>query len=78
MNYLLDTVSAISNRKVNYSQFKSNLNDSKKTMSDATYIKKLIGVKPEIKLEEGIVKTVDWAKQNEIMDNLRKWVRSVK
>jgi UDP-glucuronate 4-epimerase len=47
-------------------------------MSDAAYIKKLIGVKPEIKLEEGIVKTVDWAKQNEIMDNLRKWVRSVK
>ncbi len=78
MNYLMDTVSAISNRKVNYSQFKSNLNDSKKTMSDATYIKKLIGVKPEIKLEEGIVKTVDWAKQNEIMDNLRKWVKSVK
>ena len=54
------------------------VNDSKKTMSDATYIKKLIGVKPEIKLEEGIVKTVDWAKQNEIMDNLRKWVKSVK
>jgi UDP-glucuronate 4-epimerase len=78
MNYLMDVVSATANKKVNFRQFKSNLNDSKKTMSDATYITKLIGTKPEIRLEEGIVETLNWSKQNEIINNLSKWVKSVK
>jgi UDP-glucuronate 4-epimerase len=77
MNYLLNVVGATTNKKVNYKQSQSNLNDSKKTMSDATYIKKLIGAKPEIKLEDGIIETINWAKQSEIMNNLGKWVKSV-
>lgn len=77
MNYLLNVVGATTNKKVKYKQSQSNLNDSKKTMSDPTYIKKLIGAKPEIKLEDGIIETINWAKQNEIMNNLGKWVKSV-
>lgn len=77
MNYLLNVVGTTTNKKVNYKQSQSNLNDLKKTMSDATYIKKLIGAKPEIKLEDGIIETINWAKQNEIMSNLGKWVKSV-
>lgn len=78
MNNLLNIVSTIANKKVSYRKFNANLNDSKKTMSDSTYLKKLIGTKPEIKLEEGILKTFSWAKQNEIMNHLGKWVKSVK
>ena len=77
MNYLLNVVGATTNKKVKYKQSQSNLNDSKKTMSDPTYIKKLIGAKLEIKLEDGIIETINWAKQNEIMNNLGKWVKSV-
>jgi nucleoside-diphosphate-sugar epimerase len=47
-------------------------------MSDSTYINKLIGSKPEIKLEEGIIDTINWAKQNNIIINLEKWVKSVR
>jgi UDP-glucuronate 4-epimerase len=78
MNYLLNVVSKTANKEVKFKRSQSNLSDSKKTMSDSTYINKLIGSKPEIKLEEGIIDTINWAKQNYIMINLEKWVKSVR
>jgi UDP-glucuronate 4-epimerase len=78
MNYLLNVVSKTANKEVKFKRSQSNLSDSKKTMSDSTYINKLIGSKPEIKLEEGIIDTINWAKQNNIIINLEKWVKSVR
>ena len=54
------------------------MKDTTKTMSDASYIQKLIGSKPSTKLEDGISVTIDWASRNEISLNLDKWVKSVK
>jgi UDP-glucuronate 4-epimerase len=78
MNYLLNVISTTTNKEVKFKRSHSNLSDSKKTMSDSTYINKLIGSKPEIKLEEGIIDTINWAKQNNIIINLEKWVKSVR
>ena len=77
MNYLLETVSSISKNEVKFNRFNSNLNDAKKTMSDSKYIESLIGTKPSTKLEEGIVKTIEWALRKDISSNLNKWVKSV-
>ena len=78
MNYLLEVVNSITDKQVSFNRLESNLNDARKTMSDATYIKKLIGSKPSTKLEDGISMTIDWASRNEISVNLDKWVKSVK
>ena len=78
MNYLLGIVGSLTGKKVSFERFETNLNDARKTMSDSTYIQKLIGSKPSTKLEDGISLTIDWASRNEISSNLDKWVRSVK
>lgn len=78
MNFLLETVSSLTGKKVSFERFKTNLNDAIKTMSDASYLQKLIGSKPSIILEDGISKTIEWASKNEISTNLDKWVKSVK
>ena len=77
MNYLLQTVSSISKNEVKFNRLNSNSNDAKKTMSDSKYIESLIGSKPNTKLEDGIAKTIEWAKRKDISSNLNNWVKSV-
>ena len=78
MNYLLETVGKLSSKEVEYTRQSGNQNDAKKTMSDSTYIQSLIGSKPSTKLEDGIAKTIEWAKRADISPNLNSWVNSVK
>jgi UDP-glucuronate 4-epimerase len=78
MNYLMEVVGSLTGKKVSFERFETNLNDARKTMSDASYIQNLIGSKPSTKLEDGISKTIEWASRNEISANLDKWVTSVK
>lgn len=78
MNYLLDNVNQISKTKVEFNRLYSNSNDTKKTMSDSKFIQSLIGSKPEIKLEDGIKMTYQWALQSDISAQLKTWVKSVK
>ena len=78
MNYLLETVGKLSSKEVEYTRQSGNQNDAKKTMSDSTYIQSLIGSRPSTKLEDGIAKTIKWAKRADISPNLNSWVNSVK
>ena len=78
MNYLMEVVGSLTGKKVSFERFETNLNDARKTMSDASYIQNLIASKPSTKLEDGISKTIEWASRNEISTNLDKWVKSVK
>ena len=78
MNYLLETVGKLSSKEVVYTRQNGNQNDAKKTMSDSTYIQSLIGSKPSTKLEDGIAKTIEWAKRADISSSLNSWVNSVK
>ena len=77
MNYLLQTVNSLSKNEVKFNRLNSNTNDAKKTMSDSKYIESLIGSKPSTKLEDGIVKTIEWAMREDISPNLNNWVKSV-
>jgi UDP-glucuronate 4-epimerase len=78
MNYLMEVVGSLTGKKVSFERFETNLNDARKTMSDASYVQNLIGSKPSTKLEDGISTTIEWASRNEISANLDKWVKSVK
>jgi UDP-glucuronate 4-epimerase len=77
MSYLLQTVSSISRNEVKFNRLNPNSNDAKKTMSDSRYIESLIGSKPNIKLEDGIARTIEWAMRDDISLNLNNWVKSV-
>ena len=77
INYLLQTVSSSSKNEVKFNRLNSNLNDTKKTISDSKYIESLIGSKPNTKLEVGIAKTIEWAIREDISSNLNNWVKSV-
>jgi UDP-glucuronate 4-epimerase len=77
MNYLLQTVSSISENEVKFNRLNSNSNDAKKTMSDSKYIESLIGSRPSTKLEYGIAKTIEWATREDVSTNLNSWVNSV-
>ena len=78
MNYLLEIVGSLTGKKVSFERYDTNLNDARKTMSDPSYIQKLISSKPSTKLEDGISMTIDWASRKEISSYLDKWVKSVK
>ena len=78
MNYLMEVVGSLTGKKVSFERFETNLNDARKTMSDASYIQNLIASKPSTKLEDGISTTIEWASRNEISANLDKWVKSVR
>jgi UDP-glucuronate 4-epimerase len=78
MNYLMEVVGSLTGKKVSFERFETNLNDARKTMSDASYIQNLIGSKPSTKLEDGISKTIEWASSKKISVNLDKWVKSVR
>jgi UDP-glucuronate 4-epimerase len=78
MNYLLETVGEITNKKVLFNRFEANSSDAKKTMSNSNYIQSLIGTKPKIKLEDGIAETIKWAQRKDVSEKLDKWVKSVK
>ena len=77
MNYLLQTVNSLSKNEVKFNRLNSNINDAMKTISDSKYIESLIGSKPSTKLEDGIVKTIEWAMREDISPNLNNWVKSV-
>jgi len=77
MNYLLENINKISKVEVKFNRQSSNSSDARKTISDSKYIQSLIGSKPEIKLEDGINKTYQWALQSEISAQLNNWVKSV-
>lgn len=78
MNYLLETINKLSNKKVTFNRQSGNQNDAKKTMSDPKYIQSLIGEKPSTKLEAGIAKTLEWANKTDIAPQLNNWVKSVR
>jgi UDP-glucuronate 4-epimerase len=77
MNYLLETINLQTNSKVEFNRLAANSNDVMKTMADSTLLKKLIGSYPQIKIEEGVANTIEWAQKPEISANLDRWVKSV-
>ena len=76
MNYLLEIVGKLSNKDVEFTRRSGSVNDAKKTVSDSTYLQSLIEYKPNTKLADGILRTIEWALLNNIKPNLDSWVKS--
>jgi UDP-glucuronate 4-epimerase len=78
INYLMETVGALSGKNVSYERLSPNSNDMSRTVANSSYLESLIGVTPAVKLEDGIKQVYNWAIQPNIQKNLKVWIDSVK
>ena len=78
MNYLTQVVSEIAGKKLQIEEKPGMKEDAVRTMSNPAYLIELIGEKPETKMEDGIFKTLKWARDEVSKEDLRKWATSSK
>ena len=76
LNDLIEVISRQIDSKISISEFASNPLDTKFTSADVEKLLLLTGKKPEIDLEEGVRRTIEWASQKDIRDNLCIWANS--
>ncbi len=62
MNMLIEITSNYIGKSFSYKNGDPNAKDAKRTMADAAYLVSLVENKPSTPIDEGIAKTVDWAK----------------
>lgn len=76
---ILDLIKIAENlvgKKAAYSSLEKNKADVNQTMASTELLESLINWKPSISLENGMLKTVEWARRPEIESNLRNWISS--
>lgn len=78
MNYLSQLIERELGQQIDLQHESENKNDVFETIADTQYLKRLVGFTPEIKLEEGIHKTIEWANSAKIKAQLSDWVASSK
>ena len=76
MDKLIEIASKELNKELAITKTAKNPKDVLKTMADSSYLMSLIGKKPQIKLEEGIKKTIQWATEQVTPEQLESWVKS--
>ena len=76
MEKLIELASKELNKELAITKASKNPKDVAKTMADSRYLMSLIGKKPQIKLEEGIKKTIQWATEQVTPEQLESWVKS--
>ncbi len=76
MNYLAKLIADLSGQHLEIQTKPGVKEDAVRTMSDPSYLIKLIGDKPMTKLEDGIATTLAWAKTEVSSNNLLNWVDS--
>lgn len=76
MDKLIEIASKELNKELAITKTAKNPKDVLKTMADSSYLMSLIGKKPQIKLEEGIKKTIKWATEEVMPEQLESWVKS--
>jgi UDP-glucuronate 4-epimerase len=75
---ILETISEISGKDVNFLRSNPNQNDVMLTISNPSYLYELTKFKPETDITEGLEQFVNWAKDSKVLPYLSKWVASSK
>ena len=76
LNDLIEVISHQIDSKIEISESGRNPTDTEFTSADVGKLVQLTGSKPEINLEEGVRRTIAWASQPGISENLQKWAAS--
>ena len=76
LNDLIEIISKQIDLKICTSEVGSNPGDTEFTTADVGKLLELVGSKPEIDLEDGVRRTITWARQPEICSSLNDWAAS--
>jgi UDP-glucuronate 4-epimerase len=76
LNDLIKVISEEIDSNINISEIASNPNDAKFTSANVERLMRLTGKKPEVDLKEGVRRTIAWASQKGIRENLLTWANS--
>ncbi len=76
MNDLISEITRQLGRAPEITKTQADENDVALTKADTTTLYKLVGFKPQIEVEEGIRKFLNWAQKDQIQTKLDKWVNS--
>lgn len=76
LNDLIEVISQQIDGKIDVSEVGHNPTDTNFTSADVGKLVSLTGSKPEINLEEGVLRTIAWARKPEISQNLQRWATS--
>ncbi len=78
MNYLTQVINDLAGRKMELERKPGMKEDVVRTVSNPSYLIELIGKKPETKLEDGILKSLAWARDEVSREDLGIWTTSSK
>jgi len=76
MNELISEISKQLGKNPDITVTAANENDVAVTKADTSRLNELIGFTPQVSVQEGISRFLDWAKKEEIKDKLDGWVNS--
>ncbi len=76
MNELILEISKQLGRNLDVSMTAANANDVAVTRADTSRLNELIGFTPQVSVQEGISRFLEWAKKAEVKDKLNDWVNS--
>jgi UDP-glucuronate 4-epimerase len=74
---VLETISEIVGKRVEFSNGEANYNDVSLTVSDPSYLYELTNFKPTIEISTGLEKFVTWGNDPKIRPALPRWISSV-
>jgi UDP-glucuronate 4-epimerase len=74
MIYLIELIAAKGNAKLELKKSLGSELDSKITIADASYLRSILGKVHFTSLETGVDQLMDWASQQEIVQNLKPWI----
>jgi UDP-glucuronate 4-epimerase len=73
---LVEIVNNLSGKKIKLTESIGDIKDVKRTESDWTYLNELTKSQPNMRIENGIMNTIDWAKSIEILPLLYNWANN--
>lgn len=73
---LIKSVEDLAGVKLVHQQSGLDDRDVAQTEADFAYLQQLIGTKPSIQLEQGLIDVFEWAQRPEVLGNLRRWIES--
>ena len=76
LNDLINVISSQLGSRPSILELESNPNDVSFTCADVSILNDLVNSVPVIDLENGVEKTINWAKQVGIKENLNEWINS--
>ena len=73
---LISTIENLAGARIDHQQTLRDSRDVAETEADFAYLQEITGFRPTVQLEEGLIETIEWAKQSDVVSRLRGWIEN--